>query len=165
MVPFLLLMTAIPSLSEEVSIEYEVIARSGVTSIPDGVGTFSGFNPFPAIDDSGNVMFGALGGQSQVGIYTAVGVCCQKVIDRNTLLPGGQGDTFGFFGGTDQNDIDDGRVAFRASGQTTGEALYNNVGQAAPSELVKVAAIDGVDWSAGGDPWIDGNTIAMWGER
>jgi hypothetical protein len=164
LVPLLLLMTALPLFGAEPSVEYELIARSGVTPIPNGVGTFSGFNPFPAIDDNGNVMFGALGSQSQVGIYTAIGVCCQKVIDRNTLLPGGQGDTFSLFGGTDQNDIDDGRVAFRASGQLSGEALYTNVGQASPGDLVKVAAIDGVNWSAGGEPWIDGDTVAMWGE-
>ena len=165
LVSLLLLLTALPSFAAEVSVEYEIIARSGETAIPNGVGTFSGFNPFPAIDDSGNVMFGALGGQSQVGIYTAIGVCCQKVIDRNTLLPGGQGDTFSLFGGSDQNDIDEGRVAFRASGQVSGEALYSNVGQSSPSELVKVAAIDGIDWSAGGEPWIDGDTVAMWGEH
>ena len=85
----LLLATAIPTFAAEPIIEHEVIARTGVTPIPNGVGTFSGFNSFPAIDDDGNVVFNANGGSdnsglAQVGVYTAIGMCCQNVVDRNT---------------------------------------------------------------------------------
>jgi len=40
LVPFLLLVMAFPSFGAELSVQYELIARSGVTPLTDGVGTW-----------------------------------------------------------------------------------------------------------------------------
>ena len=64
-----LLLTATPLFAAELSVQYEVIARSGETPVPGGVGNFTGFGSPPAIDDEGNVVF-LSGGQQEVGIYT-----------------------------------------------------------------------------------------------
>ena len=165
-----MLITAIPSLGEELSVHYETIARSGVTPIPDGVGNFTGFSIYPAIDSGGNVVFTAAGGKdgngnTQSGIYTYNGTCCQKVADRNTLVPGGSGATFDRFIGSDLNDIDNGRVAFRADVSRSGTVLglYSNAGQPGPNDLVEVARIDGTAWDDLLNPWVDGDIVAAWG--
>ena len=163
-------MAAFPSFGAELSVQYELIARSGVTPIPDGDGAFTGFSIYPAIDSDGNVVFTAAGGKdgngnTQSGIYTYNGTCCQKVADRNTLVPGGGGVTFDRFIGSDLNDIDNGRVAFRADVSPSGTVLglYSNAGQPGPNDLVEVALIDGTAWDNLLNPWVDGDVVAAWG--
>jgi hypothetical protein len=158
------LLTGVPSLVADLSIEYEVIARSGVTPVPGGSGSFTGFGGVPAIDDEGNVALTG-GGGGQAGIYTYIGAGLQKVADYNTLIPGGGGATFTGFSGAGSLDIDGGRVAFKALNQSSYQGLYSNVGQASPSELVEIAVVDGVEWATGGYPWVDGDVVAMTGER
>jgi len=43
LIPFVLLMAAFPSFGAQLPIQYELIARSGVTPVPDAVGAFLGF--------------------------------------------------------------------------------------------------------------------------
>ena len=43
-IPVALLMTALTSLAAPLPIQYELVARSGDTAIPEGVGTFNGFS-------------------------------------------------------------------------------------------------------------------------
>ncbi|MGK2927906.1 MAG: hypothetical protein ACSLE2_20005, partial [Lysobacterales bacterium] len=167
-----LLSVTLSAPAAELSVEYDVIARSGVTPIPGGAGTFTGFGDKPAIDADGNVVFtaggGATGNQSfQSGVYTFLGVCCQRVADRTTLVPGGGGATFDVFRGADRNDIDEGRVAFTADVSASGTLLgvYSNVGQASASNLVKVALADGNEWSIVSDPWVDNGVVALRGRR
>ena len=161
----LLLLISIPSFGAELSIEYEMIARSGVTPVPGGNGgTFIGFGGVAAIDDEGNVAFSGAGG-GQAGVYTYIGAGLQMVADYDTLIPGGGGATFAGFIGAESLDIDGGRVAFKAINQFNDQGLYSNVGQASPADLVEIAVIDGVEWAAGGYPWVDGDVVAMTGER
>ena len=169
---FFLLIMAVPSFAAELTIDYEVVARSGSTSIPGGAGAFTGFGTAPAIDSDGNVVFTGTGGPGnggsfQSGVYTSIGVCCQRVADRSTLVPGGGGATFDVFRGADRNDIDDGRVAFTADISSTGTLLgvYSNVGQASASNLVELAVADGSEWGVISDPWVDGDEVAMRGQR
>jgi len=172
LVPFLLLMTATVSFGADLSVEYTVIARSGVTPIPGGVGKFIGFGSVPAIDNNGNVVFAAAGGldgggENQAGVYTLIDGNYQVVADRNTLVPGGGGAMFDNFKGTERNDIDDGRVAFMVdiSSSSTVLGVYSNVGQASPNNLVELALVDGDEWSVISDPWVDGDVVAMRGRR
>ena len=162
---------AVPALAAELSIQYQLIAQSNSTAIPGGSGTMNNFGQFPAIDDNGNVVFIASGGtggtNNQVGFYTYINNSLQKVADLNTLVPGGSGAKFsGFLG--DDVDIDQGRVAFRGY-RTTGSSqllgLYSNVAQASASTLVEIVKFDGIDWSDGSHPWVDGNVVAMRGRR
>jgi hypothetical protein len=162
--PVLLLLISIPSFGAELSIEYEVIARSGATPVPGGTGTFTGLVGVPAIDDEGTVAFvGA--GVGQAGVYTYIGAGLQMVADYDTLIPGGGGATFAGFLGAESLDIDGGRVAFMAINQFNDQGLYSNIGQASPADLVEIAVIDGVEWATGGRPWVDGDVVAMTGER
>jgi hypothetical protein len=161
-----------PSFGAELSIEYTTIARSGVTSIPGGVGKFTGHGGAPAIDQNGNVVFTGTGGNDsngnyQAGVYTYINGNFQRVADRNTLVPGGGGATYDLFRGSDRHDIDNGRVAFIAdiSSSSTLMGVYTNVGQSSPSSLVEVAVADGDEWSVVSDPWVDGNVVAMRGQR
>ena len=158
-----LALISIPISANDLSVEFEIIARSGVTSVPGGNGPFLGFGDSPAIDDQGNVVFTG-GGGGQAGIYTAIGSCCQKVADLSTDVPGGGGANFADFYGSETVDIDNGRVAFKAINQYNEMGLYSNVGQASASHLAEIAVIDGVQWASGGDPWVDGDTVAMYGE-
>jgi hypothetical protein len=87
------------------------------------------------------------------------------VADYDTLIPGGGGATFAGFLGGESLDIDGGRVAFKALNQFNDQGLYSNVGQASPADLAEIAVIDGVEWAAGGYPWVDGDVVAMTGER
>jgi hypothetical protein len=171
-VSLLLLAVAVPSFGAELAVEYSVVARSGVTAIPGGVGKFTGFGAAPAIDADGNVAFTGTGGNDasgkfQAGVYSAVGICCQKVADRNTLVPGQGGATFDNFRSTDRNGIGGGRVAFVAdvSPSTTLLGVYSNVGQASAGSLVEVALADGAEWSILSDPWVDGEVVTMRGRR
>ena len=66
-------MISIPSFGAELSIEYEMIARSGVTPVPGGSGAYAGFGGVPAIDDEGNVVFKALSQFNDQGLYSKVG--------------------------------------------------------------------------------------------
>jgi len=166
----LLLMMAFPSYGAELSIQFETIARTNVTAIPGGLGTFGGLTEAPAIDSQGNVAFVGGGGfdangNLQSGIYTFDGSQYQKVADKNTLVPGGGGAKFTTFYGSDLNDIDAGRVAFRANTVSSGTllGLYSNAGQASPGNLVELALIDGTEWTESSHPWVDGNTVAMRG--
>jgi hypothetical protein len=167
-----LTLAALPSFGEELSVQYSLVARANVTPIPAGLGTFKTFGSSPAVDNIGNVLFTAVGGldavgKTQNGVYTSVGACCQKVADKNTLIPGGGGALFTDFNAYDKNDIDGGRVAFRANtiSQGTKLGLYSNVGQASANTLVQVALNDNIEWSASGHPWVDGNVVAMRGQR
>jgi len=165
LVPFLLLMTAFPSFGAELSIEYELIARSGATPVPGGNGgTFTSIGGAPAIDGEGNVAFSGLGA-GQFGVYTYIGAGLQMVADYDTLIPGGDGATFSGFFGEGSVDIKGGRVAFMALNQFGEQGLYSNVGQASPADLAEIAVIDGVEWAAGGSPWVDGDVVGMTGER
>ena len=166
---FLLLLVAATSYGAELNVQYTVIARSAVTPVPDSAGTFSGFGDKPAIDNEGNVVFNG-GGGSQVGIYTYIGTCCQKIADFNTLVPNGGGAKFNNFSGGVSNAIDGGRVAFSAKfgGVAVNpdfEGVYSNVLQVNPQNLVEVAVADGQEWSDVGDPWIDGDVVALRGHR
>ncbi|NEQ34979.1 MAG: hypothetical protein F6K40_01095 [Okeania sp. SIO3I5] len=70
------------------------------TSIPDGIGNFTGFtsevfDPFNSIEsdaysinDNGKVAFVGVGTNEQQGIYTNLNGILEKVVDRNTLLDG-----------------------------------------------------------------------------
>ena len=71
------------------------------TSIPDGIGNFTGFfsddflNSFDffesdaySINDNGKVAFVGIGTDEQQGIYTNLNGSLEKVVDRNTLLDG-----------------------------------------------------------------------------
>ena len=167
-----LLVAALPSFGAELSIQYEVVARSGITPIPGGVGNFTVFGPESAIDSNGNVVFLGGGGydnngKAQGGVYTFIGGQHQKVADYNTLIPGGGGATFTQFSSVDKNDIDNGRVAFTANTISPGTqlGLYSNVGQASPDTLFEVALVDGIEWGSKGDPWVDGDVVAMLGQR
>ena len=135
LLPIALLMTALTSLAAPLPIQYELVARSGDTAIPEGMGTFNGFSEAPAVDSDGNIAFVATGGADgissfQSGIYTFIGGQLQKVADKNTLIPDGGGAKFTIFYGSDLNDIDAGRVAFRANTVSAGTVLglYTNVG-------------------------------------
>ena len=115
---FALLMTALPSFGADLSVQYELVARSGVTPVPDGTGTFTSFSGAPAIDDDGNVVLVAGGdadnsGNPQGGVYTFINSSYQTVADFNTPVPNGGGALFTAFY-WDDTDIDGGRVAFRA---------------------------------------------------
>ena len=167
----LLLPVAAPAVAQ-LDAEFEFVALAGETPVPDGVGNFTGFSEYPAVDEDGNVVFTASGpndadGQFQSGVYTAVGVCCQRVADRHTLIPGGGGATFYVFSGTERNDIEEGRVAFtaRLSAFSLNYGLYSNVGQAGVTSLAEVALVDGVEWIDKGDPYIDGNVVSLRGRR
>jgi hypothetical protein len=165
----LLLLTAVPSLHAQLSVDYEVIARSGETPVPNGSGTFSYFDTGPSIDTDGNVAFFA-GASAQAGIYTAVGTCCQRVADYNTLAPNGGGQTFNWFSSGGSNDIDAGRVAFTAQypDAATGSGVrgvYSNVGQYDARDVVEVAVVDNAEWSGLGNPWVDGDMVALRGNR
>ena len=133
-------MTSLSSFGADLSIQYEVIARTGVTPIPNGVGTFTGVGSNPAIDSEGNVMINAYG-SSQAGVYTYINGQLQTVADYNTPVPGGGGATFTKFSAGDKNDIDGGRVAFLAqtSASSTVVGLYSNVGQSTANSLFEVA--------------------------
>lgn len=164
-------MTALQSFGAELSINYELVARSGTTRIPQGDGTFTGFSEAPAIDSDGNVVFVGAGGRDragiyQSGIYTFIGGQYRKVADKNTLIPDGGGAKFTIFYGSDLNGIDAGRVAFRANTVSVGTllGLYSNAGQASPDTLVELAIADGVEWTESSHPWVDGNRVAMRGE-
>jgi hypothetical protein len=168
LVSLLLLMTAFSSFGAELPIQYSLIARSEVTPIPSGVGRFTGFSEAPAIDSDGNVVFSGAGGLDsggnyQSGIYTFIGGQHQMVADKNTLVPGGAGATFNTFYGADMNDIDSGRIAFRADISSSGTLIgvYSNAGQANPNDLVELALVDGSEWSNSSHPWVDGNKVAM----
>ncbi len=166
---FVLLLTAVPSLNAQLSVDYEVIARSGETAVPDGVGTFTYLDAGPSIDDEGNIVFFG-GASNQGGIYTAIGTCCQTVADFNTLAPNGAGETYHWFSAGGGNDIDAGRVAFTAQfpDAVTGSGVrgvYSNVGQFDPQNLVEVAVVDGQVWSGLGNPWVDGDIVALRGNR
>mgnify|MGYP001822656314 FL=1 len=158
------------SSAAELTVDYEVIARSGVTPIPQGVGTFTGFGGVPAIDADGNVVFTG-GGVSdgtydfQSGVYTHVSSCCQKVADKHTSVPGAGGARFPYFDGSERNDIDNGRVVFTTRSSSSGliYGVYSNVGQASASTLVEVAEIGGIEWDSMGDPYVDGTVISMRG--
>jgi len=167
----LLLMTAAPSFGAELSIQFETIARTNVTPIPEGFGAFGGLSEAPVIDSEGNIAFVGGGGfdangNLQSGIYTLTDGQFQKVADKNTLVPGGGGTKFTTFYGSDLNDIDAGRVAFRANTVSSGTLLgiYSNAGQASPADLVELALIDGTEWTESSHPWIDGNVVAMRGK-
>ena len=122
----MLLLTALPSLAANLSIEYEVIARSGITAVPGGNGPFVSFGGVAAIDDEGNVAFTG-GGGGQLGVYSCIGAGLQVVADYDTLIPGGGGATFAGFLGAESVDIDGGRVAFKAINQFNKQGLYSNV--------------------------------------
>ena len=166
---FLTLILCFLSLSPafaDVSVDFSAVARSGVTSIPNGSGRFTGFGNLPAVDEDDNVVFTGTG-TNQSGVYTAIGACCQRVADRKTAIPGGGGATFYTFSGSEGNDIDNGRVAFTAQLSSTSltKGLYSNVGQSSASTLREVALVDGYDWSSKGDPYIDGGKVSMRGYR
>jgi hypothetical protein len=100
------------------------------TTIPLGVGNFSGFSK-PALDGS-SVAFSAVGSNNQSGIYIATGGILEMVADTNTATPGGTGNFKSFvgrfldsFGNPSLDGID---VAFLAidSGNTTGIYKTNN---------------------------------------
>ena len=161
--PFFISLTFASSvIGAELSIEYTTIARSGVTPIPESAGTFSNFTSAPAIDSEGNVVLVG-SGNGQTGVYTVINGYIQKVADLNTPVPGGSGQTFGGFN-WDDIDIDGGRVAFKSAGSgVTG--LYSNVGQSHPGNLVEVALFDGTEWTNDKRPWVDGDVVAMKGQR
>ena len=75
----ILLVTALPAFGAALSVQYESIARTDITPVPGGVGAIYGFGGYPAIDNSGNVVFTANGGPDnnggsfQSGIYTFIG--------------------------------------------------------------------------------------------
>ena len=173
LLPFALAMTAFPLFGAELSIEFEVVARSGVTPVPGGDGTITGFSGYPAIDSSGNIVFTATGGPDnngasfQSGIYTFIDGQLQTVANTYTLIPGGGGATFGYFPTSMHNDIEGGRVAFTASLNGNGSllGLYSNVGQPASNDLVAIAVDDGIEWEEFKRPWVDGNVVAVAGKR
>lgn len=171
LVTFVLLMTALPLFGAPLSIQYDLVARTNVTAIPGGVGSFNGLTEAPAIDSDGNVAFVGSGGLdgngiSQSGIYTLIDGQHQKVADKNTLIPGGSGAKFTIFYGSDLNDIDAGRVAFRANTVSIGtvRGLYTNVGQPGPNNLVELAIVDGNEWTDSGHPWVADGKVAMRGK-
>ena len=167
--PVMLLLAAVPSLSAQLSVDYEVIARSGATPVPDGNGYFGYFDTGPSIDAEGNVVFFG-GASAQGGIYTAIGACCQTVADFNTPAPNSAGQTFHWFSAGGGNDIDAGRVAFTAQypDAVTGagvRGVYSNAGQFRPQDLAEVAVVDNQEWSGLGSPWVDGDVVALRGNR
>ena len=69
----ILALVAVPfPLAAAVSITYEVIARTGVTTVPGTTSTFVGLGDAPAIDKQGNVVFSG-GSSVRAGVYTAIG--------------------------------------------------------------------------------------------
>ena len=93
----ILALVAVPfPVAAAVSITYEVIARTGVTTVPGTTSKFAGLGDAPAIDKQGNVVFSG-GSSVRAGVYTAIGgVCCQAVADTTTPIPGQPGETFRF---------------------------------------------------------------------
>ena len=166
-----LLVMIFPAYGVETSIQFEMIARTNVTAIPEGLGTFGGLSEAPAIDSEGNIAFVGGGGfdsngNLQSGIYTFINGQYQKVADKNTLIPGDGGAKFTAFYGSDLNDIDMGRVAFRANtvASATLLGLYSNAGQANSKDLVELALVDGNEWTESSHPRIDGQQVAMRGK-
>lgn len=146
-------------------ITFSLIARSGVTTVPGSTLKFNGFGVGPAIDKQGNVMLVGGGGvapNNRFGVYKipAGSTQLQIVADNFTDQPGQPGVKFKDFLGSERNDIDGGNTAFIASYALGKEGVYANVGGVL-SEIAKV----GTEWSQFGDPWIDGNTVAIQGNR
>ena len=56
-------------------------------------------------------------------------------------------------------------MAFKAKDSVNRIGLYSNAGQATATTLKEVALIDGVEWSGLGDPWVDGTTVGIYGNR
>ena len=118
-----------PPLTDSISSSFTIIAYTD-TAIPFR-GNLTGFGRTPSIDDAGNVVFCAIGGSGQQGIYTHISGLLGTVADGSTLLPGQSpgGDTFTSFGGPggafdDKHSIDNGNVAFQANIQQGPGALY-----------------------------------------
>ncbi len=65
------------------------------TRIPNGKGTFMGFGSCLGIDDK-DVVFLGDGSENQQGIYIYTGGLLSTVVDRNTPIPGGEGNFVGF---------------------------------------------------------------------
>ncbi|MBT8051446.1 MAG: hypothetical protein HKO99_09550 [Xanthomonadales bacterium] len=160
----LLLSVVLNSEAASLSVEFELVARSGVTTVPAGIDTFSGFGNSPAIDSQGNVVFTG-GGGGLAGIYTAIGECCQVVADTTMMAPEGGGATFFDFSGAQRPDIDQGRVAFEAWDSNYVTNYYSNAGQPTSSTLALVASLDDTPWVLGGDPWVDGDYVALYGQQ
>ena len=135
-----------PPLTDSISSSFTIIAYTD-TAIPFR-GNLTGFGRTPSIDDAGNVVFCAIGGSGQQGIYTHISGLLGTVADGSTLLPGQSpgGDTFTSFGGPggafdDKHSIDNGNVAFQANIQQGPGALYALFTTSGDS-LVEVARAD-----------------------
>jgi hypothetical protein len=72
-----------------VSFDLSVVANQQ-TAVPAGSGTFTSFNPFPAVSE-GNVAIIGFGAPLQRGIYLFDGGALVRVVDLNTAVPAGTG--------------------------------------------------------------------------
>ncbi len=92
------------------------------TPIPSGSGTFTSFAN--ASLDAGLVAFKGSGDGGQQGIYLAdAGGALQRLYDRTTVVPGGNGGTFDVLASVS---LDQGRVAFYGNGAAQ-EGIYSDV--------------------------------------
>lgn len=130
------------------------------TSIPDGSGTFTGFDP-PSVS-GGKVAFMGNGASSQKGVYTNVPGSLTKVVDRNDTVPG---EVFNY-GNFNSFSFDGTNVAYTY----TGGGIYTNVGGtfnivAAPSTASFPTAIPGGsgDFTSLATPSIHGGKVAFEG--
>lgn len=108
------------------------VAVTGVTSIPEGQGTFASFfsSMIPDVSfDNGNVAFRGSGAGGQSGIYVDVSTQQQllppglyRVVDRSSSVPNRPADSFlGLF----QHSVRDTTVVFHARLASGGEGIYS----------------------------------------
>ncbi|MDJ0556056.1 MAG: hypothetical protein QNJ68_16770 [Microcoleaceae cyanobacterium MO_207.B10] len=127
------------------------------TSIPDGVGNFTGFtsedpdnisfdsfvSDLYSINDSGKVAFIGVGIDEQQGIYTNLNNVLEKVVDRNTSLEGKTISdlAFGWYG------LNENQIAFTAQFTDETEGIY--VATNAPVSLSLNIDIDNISEADG----------------
>ena len=75
----------VPYANAEIDFLFERVARSGVTSVPDKQGTFTGVGELSLDDDV--VAFTGTGSDHEAGIYVFSGGTIHKVVDNNTPVP------------------------------------------------------------------------------
>ena len=96
------------------------------TLVPGGGGrTFTDYE-VPVSIGGGDIAFRGFDGSRQEGIYSHIGGMLATVVDLNTVVPEGGGETF-----TDISDpvsLGDGEVAFRGEGGSGIRGIYTNAG-------------------------------------
>jgi hypothetical protein len=180
----LLTLTIAPRVFAQGAVAFKVTTATvadSTTAIPGGTGSFIAFKPATSnippdpCMSAGNVTFWGEGSSGQQGIYAVLYGTLAKIVDRNTAIPGGNGN---FVGYPPDPCISGANVAFFGSGASD---VFGNPQQGIylrwppdptnfPSNPVKIADLNtlipdgtGTFLSLPGDPIISGQNVVFLG--